>query len=70
MKAKTKIGTIEDYVKANRKASREEELERNGGRWVAAIEWWPQVFNATPLCRPVQSSKSKKAPDARSTGGL
>lgn len=35
MKAKTKIGTIEDYVKANRKASREEELERNGGRWVA-----------------------------------
>lgn len=35
MKTKTKIGTIEDYVKANRKASREEELEMNGGRWVA-----------------------------------
>ena len=33
MKAKTKIGTIEYYVKANRKDSREEELERNGGRW-------------------------------------
>ena len=27
MKAKTKIGTIEDYVKANRKASRVEALE-------------------------------------------
>lgn len=35
MRIKNKIGSIEDYIKANRKASREEELERNGGRWVA-----------------------------------
>lgn len=26
---------IEDYIKANKKLAREEELERNGGRWVA-----------------------------------
>lgn len=35
MKPKTKIGTIEDYINANRKASRNEELEKNGGRWIA-----------------------------------
>ena len=26
---------IEDYIKANKKLAREEELQRNGGRWVA-----------------------------------
>lgn len=26
---------IKDYIKANKKLAREEELERNGGRWVA-----------------------------------
>ena len=26
---------IEGYIKANKKLAREEELERNGGRWVA-----------------------------------
>lgn len=35
MKHKTTIGTFNDYIKANKKASREEELEKNGGRWVA-----------------------------------
>lgn len=29
------IGGIEDYIKANRKASREIEMQMNGGRWVA-----------------------------------
>lgn len=29
------IGGIEDYIKANRKASREIEIQMNGGRWVA-----------------------------------
>lgn len=29
------IGTTEDLIKAFRKASREAELERNGGRWAA-----------------------------------
>ena len=29
------IGTTEDLIKAFRKASREAELERNGGRWIA-----------------------------------
>ena len=29
------IGTTEDLIKAFRKASRDAELERNGGRWVA-----------------------------------
>ena len=32
--AKTTIG-FDEYIKANRKASRELELEQNGGRWVA-----------------------------------
>lgn len=27
--------SLEDYINANRKASREIELERNGGRWKA-----------------------------------
>lgn len=26
---------IDDYIKANKKLAREEELQRNGGRWVA-----------------------------------
>ena len=26
---------IEDYIKANKKLAREEEVQRNGGRWVA-----------------------------------
>lgn len=26
---------IEDYIKANKRLAREEELQRNGGRWVA-----------------------------------
>lgn len=26
---------VEDYIKANKKLAREEELQRNGGRWVA-----------------------------------
>ena len=26
---------IEDYIRANKKLAREEELQRNGGRWVA-----------------------------------
>lgn len=34
-KQKKTIGTLEDYIKANRKASREIELEANGGKWVA-----------------------------------
>ena len=33
-KQKMSIG-IEDYIKANKKLAREEELQRNGGRWVA-----------------------------------
>lgn len=33
-KNKTTIG-FNDYIKANKKASREIELEQNGGRWVA-----------------------------------
>lgn len=33
-KQKMFIG-IEDYIKANKKLAREEELQRNGGRWVA-----------------------------------
>lgn len=27
--------TAEDYLRYNRKLQREEELERNGGRWIA-----------------------------------
>lgn len=34
-KNKKTIGTTEDLIKAFRKASREAELERNGGRWMA-----------------------------------
>ena len=30
-----RVGELEEYLKACRKASRLEELERNGGRWVA-----------------------------------
>lgn len=30
-----RVGELEEYLKANRRASRIEELERNGGRWVA-----------------------------------
>lgn len=26
---------IDDYIKANKRLAREEELQRNGGRWVA-----------------------------------
>ena len=26
---------IEDYIKVNKRLAREEELQRNGGRWVA-----------------------------------
>lgn len=26
---------VEDYIKANKRLAREEELQRNGGRWVA-----------------------------------
>ena len=33
-KVKTEIG-FDIFIKANRKASREIELEQNGGRWVA-----------------------------------
>ena len=33
-KQKMTIG-VEDYIKANKKLAREEELQRNGGRWVA-----------------------------------
>lgn len=33
-KQKMTIG-IEDYIKANKKLAREEELRNNGGRWVA-----------------------------------
>lgn len=29
------IGGFDEYIKANRKAAREIELETNGGRWVA-----------------------------------
>ena len=36
MKKKNKMRiTSEDYLRFNRKLLREEELERNGGRWVA-----------------------------------
>ena len=31
-KQKMSIG-VEDYIKANKKLAREEELQRNGGRW-------------------------------------
>lgn len=34
-KKKKKVNPIEDAVKAFRKANREIELERNGGRWIA-----------------------------------
>ena len=34
-KKKKKSNPIEDVVKAFRKANREIELERNGGRWIA-----------------------------------
>ena len=33
-KQKMSIG-VEEYIKANKKLAREEELQRNGGRWVA-----------------------------------
>ena len=33
-KQKMSIG-VEDYINANKKLAREEELQRNGGRWVA-----------------------------------
>ena len=33
-KQKMSIG-VEDYIKANKKLAREEEMQRNGGRWVA-----------------------------------
>lgn len=33
-KTKTTIG-LDDYIKANKKLAREEELRLNGGRWVA-----------------------------------
>ena len=33
-KQKMTIG-VEDYIKANKKLAREEELQRNGGRWIA-----------------------------------
>ena len=33
-KKKMTIG-LDDYIKANKKLAREEELARNGGRWVA-----------------------------------
>lgn len=33
-KKKMTIG-LDDYIKANKKLAREEELQRNGGRWVA-----------------------------------
>lgn len=33
-KKKMTIG-VEDYIKANKKFAREEEMARNGGRWVA-----------------------------------
>ena len=33
-KKKLTIG-IDEYIKANKKFTREEELQRNGGRWVA-----------------------------------
>lgn len=33
-KKKMTIG-IDDYIKVNKKLAREEELQRNGGRWVA-----------------------------------
>ncbi len=35
MKKKKKANPIEDVVKAFKKANREIELERNGGRWIA-----------------------------------
>lgn len=36
MKNRKKNGiAFDDYIKACRKASREIELERNGGRWIA-----------------------------------
>ena len=36
MKKQKKISFgVEDYIKANKKLAREEELARNGGRWVA-----------------------------------
>ena len=36
MKAKKKMSIgLDDYIKANKKLAREEELQRNGGRWVA-----------------------------------
>lgn len=31
---KTRI-TVEDYIKINKALSRKEELEKNGGRWIA-----------------------------------
>ena len=34
-KQKKMVFGIEDYIKANKKLAREEELARNGGRWVA-----------------------------------
>ena len=35
MKTKKKKDPSQDYIKAMRKANREIELERNGGRWIA-----------------------------------
>lgn len=35
MAKKKKVSFVDDYIKANKKASREIELERNGGRWIA-----------------------------------
>ena len=34
-KKKTMTIGVEDYIKANKKLAREEELARNGGRWIA-----------------------------------
>jgi hypothetical protein len=39
-KKKKKISQQEMVIKAFRKANREIELERNGGRWIATTQFW------------------------------
>lgn len=34
-KKSSRVGELEEYLKAIKKADRESELERNGGKWVA-----------------------------------
>lgn len=48
---------IDEYIKANKKLAREEELQRNGGRWVAKD-------------RPTRTSKSLTEKETRRTSIL